>query len=396
MSLRDFLFNNILQGQQGPQEHNPQLMAAAQQQMPMMPQSQNPLDVGSSSAIRAVRESMSSKPQTQMGMMGRITNTLGRALSNVGLARLRSSESPMARQLGGMYQTPQEMDAIEDARQRDEFDQNIKIMNYIAQQEARDRQEAYRNEVLNERKRHHNLIEGRRSGNAQKIISEPGLEVAKLSSGEIVDVSGYTPITNKTELNRISKSKRLYANTLHSVNESMRHVNELEKITEDSLIKPTDPYLGSVSRKMSDIGASMGNKNSVKVRNKTKILNDSLTSIRTAIEQAKKGGVPGEQMMKRWEKEGILPHLHDSIPTIKEKLQTIHDELDTFREADDLSLKFKRNIDPVDLDELRRAAREKPKAEKPADSGMLKSIKSVAPGLSEEAIREAMRLESEQ
>lgn len=302
MSLRDFLFNNILQGQQGPQEHNPQLMAAAQQQMPTMPQAQNPLDSGAMSGIRAVRESLSSKPQTQTGMMGRISNILGRSLSNVGLAGLRASESPMARQLGGMYQTPQEMDAIEAARQSHEFDQNLKIMQHLGQQDVMRRQEEHRKDVLNEQKRYHDLMGARRGGRGQ------GGQASEMQDRDYpdFDFSRFPSFESKAARGKYETAFTTTSGISRELKEARKNIEKLESISKDNVFSPLGSSVSSANKVKDYLNKSgMANKNIQKeviLRNK---IVSQLMSLEPTLEKGSKGAAPGESLLRRFHDFGV-------------------------------------------------------------------------------------------
>jgi len=127
MNIHDYWLQSQMQQQaanQAQPQGNPAILAAAQQ--PMQSPMGNPLDSGVHSAIGAVRQSLTAKAphEGSHGFLG----SVGKALSNLGIAGLRGSNVATARELGNIMQTPAEQEAAR-------MQQNMGILKFLKEQE---------------------------------------------------------------------------------------------------------------------------------------------------------------------------------------------------------------------------------------------------------------------
>lgn len=326
---------DYLQAWQG--NPNPTPGPAPQQPPPHGGPRFNVLEKGADTAIQTARQAMG------MNHPNRGMRPYVQLASDVFRANMMASRHPGMQAMG---RTPYNPYAQQDA----EVEENLKVANYLHKAEEARRMHEYKQQQLNEQRRHHmaheSAMNARSAGSATEGVSRVvNIEGQDVDLGEL----GFSPIEGKAEMTRLQKSKSNFGNVLTSIDHALKQLDELEEITKGDFMKPTDPRLGSISQSYTNAKASMGNKHAIQERNATKILNDSLTKVRILIESATKGGLPGEQMMKRFEEKGILPHLGDSASTIREKLNVIRQEISNLREAADVSIKGKSNVDPYDL-----------------------------------------------
>lgn len=341
----------------------------------------NPLSAGADDAIESARKSLS-------GITPGWRGVLGDTLQDVGRGILQGARHPMVRAIGSGLPSASETHANQLAH-------NMEILKYIQDRQRAqalyEREQARMIEVQRrqqETERHHLQLE-----NIQKhryginASGENGEQKILLGDKEI-DISQFSPIKGQSEFNSLQKDKKTYGNVLSTIKEIEKQVDELEKLTEKDWIKPTNPYFGRIAQVKNDIGALGGDESSMAKRNATKVLKDTLASFRAASERASKGGTPGEQMMKRFEEQELLPHATDSASTIRAKLNTMKAEASLRREANELSLKTKRNIDPYDL-ELLKGETAPEETEKKSQQIDLKPVSEMS---TEELEQEANRL----
>lgn len=337
MSLRDIVeYFSMSQPQQGAAPSSPMPQQMPSQAHQNLPQG-DPIQKGSVDAMEAVRQSLGARKHNPWMRLG--------AETLADLSKMTFAKSPTA---FGQRMAAENFNPYEAQDQK--AAENMKIMEFLQRAEQTRQLQEERHSSHQETARHHQAMEGLyQQKNGQQVAGNSIVDI----DGNSVDVSAYSPIEGKSELTRLQKSKSMLGNTLNAIDSSLKHLDELDGITEGDKIKPTDPYMGNISQGYTNIKASLGNERAIKERNTTKLLNDSLTKVRILIESATKGGLPGEQMMKRFEEKGILPHINDSSSTIREKLNAIKGEISNMREAADLSIKTKRNIDVHDLENIK-------------------------------------------
>src|SRR5882724_752596 len=291
----------------------------------------NPLEKGASEAIRAVRETIGSKPDRRRPFVE-------------GLAAFANA-MPNSRHI-------QQMPNVHPyAHQDQQMAENMQIMQYLQKVELAKQQQQ---EVMNrnqEQARHHRAIE---SHYAQRHgMEQPGRQTFIDIDGKSVDVSGYAPIEGKTELNRLQKQKNSLGTVLHSTKDALRLLDKLEKTTEGDVITPGSPGgMGAISRTYTNVRAGMGNKHAISERDQSRVLNDKITSVRSTFENAIRNGVVPASMANRFEKEEVFPRFGEPFSTTREKLKAIEKDLSTIRKASEISLRTRRNIDPLDLENL--------------------------------------------
>lgn len=390
-------FQGLSQRQQGiPQQPgmiNPAVMDAIQQQQAQMqmPQSNgSPIEAGSMSAINAMRESMSARPKKDIGFLGRLLNTAGNTLSNYSIASLRSSPSEQARLMGGMMLTPQEREAQERQAQQNQFKENFTLMDYLAKQKQHD-------ENLAEKKRYHNMMNARRSEKDDDINGLKHIEDGvRNESGDYVQ--SMDRFTNKPSMwtymskdidKRVEQGK--YAG---DALERIRRVREILKESPDlynkidiMLLKKHSDDPGFISQ-LSVKG--IPKKDVANFQEASKLLADLFT-LETKSVQAKGLNMFMEKQLKRKVPElTMVPEAIDrAFNPMFESYSDIYEDGIKASDYASQGLWYRKTLKKKD----RKVQSSESNDE--GSGGLISEIKKSNPGLSEEAIREAMRLEDE-
>jgi hypothetical protein len=158
------------------------------------------------------------------------------------------------------------------------------------------------------------------------------------------------PLKGQRVITALSADRQKMGNALSQIESFEKKIEDYAALAGNN----NDPVTQKMNPAKDMIGLMGLNSNWDQQRIARDDLASSLAQFRPEIEAALKGGVPGEQLMKRFEVEKILPSLHDPIDALKQKLATLKKKLETRYKAADLSLTYGRQISGKDLDEMER------------------------------------------
>jgi hypothetical protein len=227
--------------------------------------------------------------------------------------------------------------AIDSENQRRE-NMAAKLMDYEERKARHDEEMDFERERFEETKRYHDLLADRKKG---EEIPETGN--AYLDQLPPLDKSSYSKFTQK---------KRAEASLLSEISNIEKHLSEFEKLSKDSIFDPFNPLHSKYTNMAKDVLSYSGSKKLTKERTARKQLDSALRQFNLEIERALKGGVVSERMAKRFEEKEVLPSINEGLPDLKAKLEDIKKHIKTEHDATSLTLKYRRLIDPVDLERM--------------------------------------------
>lgn len=198
----------------------------------------------------------------------------------------------------------------------------------------------------------------------QRYGQESRPTVLSIRPGEDIDVSSYSNIASKSQENFIARSKKMADTTGSLINRTLKKAEGYrKKYSKDTVREDLPWYMGGPAvRGAKDIVGIAGNKRYAQQRRDRIMLENDLKQLRTISEKASKGGVPGAQMMKEFEQEGILPHFDQGVDIAIDKLKEMKHDFDMLSKSDEYSLKTKKVITPKDVESWMTHAEEKPQA----------------------------------
>lgn len=130
--------------------------APMQQAAPRVPRydANNPLSEGSMAAVNAARNSLSGATPRKKGLLH---DLIGMARS-ANITGLRESNVAAARGLGNFFKTPEEEEERLRAQEAARTAENLKLMEFLQANEHMKQQHAHKQAMLEEQKRHHNMM----------------------------------------------------------------------------------------------------------------------------------------------------------------------------------------------------------------------------------------------
>lgn len=338
----------------------------AQQPMPQphMPQQQqqdnsSPLERGARQGMEVARQSMELSGQQQHRAFGRglmeFAGNFNRPAHGPGiegaLGAINQALVPGVRAYADAQDREREFNAAlltrEDKLAR-EAREEARMEKHYQQQEALRRDQmaqtsAYRNAMLDLKR--------------DQISAKRGVE-SPTHTEEGIDISQYASISDKGTLNRYNKEKQGTAKVLKQLKEIKKLDGDYQKLTEGSLINPSNPYIGKLANKAKDAAgyAFPGTaENPSQLRKETVLrqrINSKLEAFTLHAEKEMKGGVLGPGIIKRFKEMGIFPTLDEPADIRNRKLSDMEKELEDLHGAADSSIKYKRQIDPLDYAEM--------------------------------------------
>lgn len=326
MSIKDFWMQSLMQ-QPGPMGGGlPRLPAEpfrafqGQPKIPKIPSvkarppSTSPLLSGARSAIEAVNDSRAVKqkpePEDEGPSFGsNLLNTLGRTLSNVSIAQLRSSPAPSARMVGSMMKTI-------DEQEKEKYYQNLMALAHLdKQQEAIEKQKESRikNDLqldkLEEYRRHNLATEGK--------VGRGGID-----RGGKVGKEGTLSSKLETRLTNIDTAKR-------QLEAFKKTYSQLKEVTEKNLFR-THGALPGINKAKSFFAKRAGEhlpglaeENVLRSR-----LNSQAARLELLLENVESNKAPGEQMIKRFHNDEVYFSPDNQPPeVIEDRIQDLTNEL---------------------------------------------------------------------
>lgn len=357
----------------------PQTMGAQQpmMQQPHMPAQQqqettSPLQRGAMQGMQAARESMALDETQRNRAFGRglmeFAGNFNRPAHGPGiegaLGAINQALVPGVRAYADAQDREREFNAAllkrEDTLAR-EAREEARMEKHYQQQEALRRDQmsetaAYRNAMLDLKR--------------DQIAAKRGVEAPQYTE-EGIDISGYAPIADKGTLNRYNKEKQGTAKVLKQLKEIKNLDEEYQKLTEGSLINPSNPYIGKYATKAKDVlgYAFPGIADTPSQLRKETVLrqriNSKLEAFTLHAEKEMKGGVLGPGIIKRFKEMGIFPTLEEPADIRNKKISDMEKELEDLHGAASSSIKYKRQIDPLDYSEMQQLfkGKDEPKKE---------------------------------
>jgi hypothetical protein len=233
MNIEDYWLQTQMQNRQAPASPNPALAAAMQQQMPQHGGA-NPLSSGAESAIGAVKQSLQAEPKKGFG--SQLLDTIGRTISNVGVAGLRGSNIGVEQELGRLMEAPRE-------REQRVFKENSDIMKHLYERALDEADYRLKQQDLQETQRHHNMTERHyRASEARGAKEDREREYVQNKTNQLQDkYPGAIPFEAMTkaeisrvsrELNDLNRNSQGYAKILKNVDELDRIINDYPDLSE--------------------------------------------------------------------------------------------------------------------------------------------------------------------
>jgi hypothetical protein len=348
------------------------LQQAAQQQgtgneMPQQPQQMNPISSGSMAGIESAKRSLEMSESEKRKALGSAIMHFGSAMGQTGhgpglagaLGRINAGFIPGL----NAYQQQEQMIGHRNAallqrqddlerQQRLEAFRERELANQMAHQALAENLERERFEHEKGYKQNYlDLMREKAAGRNGKL----GQDYLETPEGGTIDLSKYAPITTTAQKNMYSKDKLVTSSAISKVKEALKNLDKFEEEAKEDTFRTDRPWgWGKSVTGVKTFGAFTGKNKHLKeeVKRQSK-LKDSLASVRTMVESgAKNGGTPGEQMMKRWEQEGLSVHFEQGTPIVRSKLEDMLKQLELRRKASQYSTRSGRQIDILDLEEL--------------------------------------------
>lgn len=380
MNVQEMWLQAQMQKQGGmPGPSNPALLAAAQHQT--APASHgNPLNAGALAAMHSTRQALSEKPKSQHGMMGGMLDSLGKTLQNVGIAKLRGSHRAPTAQLGGMMQTPDEMEEAN-------YKKNADLLQFLSKQAEVQQQAEYRNAHLAEQRRYHDILA---KGAAQKAASKTAKDAAQEISVPGLDLSQYPAM-------KTAKERNAYGSVLQGSNMALRSLknvkgtfDSLKEKTKNNIFAPMGSVVPGVNPAKDYLARLSSGENAKDEMLLRKRLESQFARLEPVLEKGLKGTAAGEQLLKRFHNLQVYFNSDQPMELIEDKLTEIIKETQETINVSKLSLATGRHIDIIPGRE-EEAPPEPAAAQATPENDIISKVKSVNPALSQEAIMEAQR-----
>ncbi len=400
MSMIENLFHNqFMNTMLRPQNPLAQFLSRAGMQEPqgnapsMVPPQQNPspspLQAGAQAGMNSAKNSIALDEDQKRKSLGMAIGAFFHNKSMSGKAGLEAATQAMYPAMQA-YQAQQAAFA----------EQNALAQKMAMLEQEKQQRSALEREKFEESKRATRELEAYRNNTLAVRPSSKNKNISTVESVEVpglgqIDLSNYSPIETASQKNQLFKAKKGASHVISGLKHLEDEVNEFEKMTEKDFIRADNPVYGNARNIVTDFAGTHGlSSHFEKERIKRKKIEDLEGQLRVTIERDLKGTAPGEAMMKRFEKYGLLPRLKDGIPLMREKINTLKKMTQNIKIASDLSLRSGRIIDEGDIDNI--ISNSSPQQELSTEQNIpdvVKALKQQHPDYSYEEIMEVAKEE---
>jgi len=311
------------------------------------PPSTSPLLSGARSAIEAVNDSRTVKqkpePEDEGPSFGsNLLNILGRTLSNVSIAQLRSSPVPSARMAGNMMKTI-------DEQEKEKYYQNLMALAHLDKQQEARRRNDLQLDKLEEYGRHNRAMEARGGARGGGDSYKAETLAEKIRHNKVMEGKGGKEGTLSSKL----ETRLANINTARRQLESFKNThNQLKAATEKNLFR-TYGAIPGINKVKGFIATRAGEH--LPGLSKENVLRSRLISqaarLEPVLERIETDKAPGEQMLKRFHESKVYFSPDDQSPeVIEDRIKDLTNELDNV-EASILGGKSSRNVPNEDIEE---------------------------------------------
>ena len=354
--LRDLMQSMFMQQQGGGNLPPPQVGANMSPPAPKpRTPSPSPLSAGARSAMEAVNRSQSPREAPSFG--SRLFDTVGRTLSNVSLSQLRTSPVPSARMVGGMMRTIDEQEAEDERLRRERDKHELEQLKYFFKQDEAQRKSLLQEGNLAERMRHNRAIEMIKASMAG-------------SGGGRGIGSGRLSIKSEDRLRMIGTARK-QLNSIEKTFNALKSKSEGNIFTPFGAMPGANSFKGMISRRAGSAFPEI-----LKEHVLTSRLHSKAKRIQALLEGIETGKTPGEQLMKKFDKELIYIDLRQPKEVIEDRIKDIHNELNNTEKSilrgsspiseildedtddDDVTVSEKRDPPALSHKEIEKAAEE--------------------------------------
>ncbi len=321
----------------------------------MTPQSQqsmgSPLSQGSHQAITAARQALEPDEDQRRRAMGAGMGTFfglmgqNRPVGQTALGAMAQAMSPAV-------QTYQQELAQQEAL-------NYQMMHERQKQQQAQDKLGYMMHALQQKQE----IEEQRRTDLQRHRAE-SLQLQREKIGAKAGVPGveseFPPIKTASERRVIGESYRNSLDAGRKIDEIFKDVNRLKKHEKESVFSPAGSIVPGASKARdyaakvlmasgadSKLAKDLHDERLVRER-----LNTQFEHLQPVIDKALKGGVAGEQMMKRLHEAKAFPSKEDTIESMENKLKVIRREVDRSAKLNNASLKKGQYVSYLPGDEV--------------------------------------------
>ncbi len=168
----------------------------------------------------------------------------------------------------------------------------------------------------------------------------------------------FAPIESKIERTAYSKVKQSTGEVLGDLNKIKSRFQDLIKLTEDDVISPMNPYVGSYANSVKDMltYVGYGGKNERKKSVKRRAFEAEVDKFRVEFERKLKGGVLGKGIIEYFDQKNLMPSMQDAPDVFEAKVADLEEMISNRFEAADQSLRHNLHISPYDLSNLQEGS----------------------------------------